>query len=58
MNKILLSGPSKTIGYNEEIKKVIKNNLSDKLNLVCISASPNKYEKTIHKYLKKIILLE
>lgn len=46
MNKILLlSGPDKRIGYNEEIKKIIKNNLKGELNLVCISASPNKYEK-------------
>lgn len=46
MNKILLlSGPNKTVGYNEEVKKVIKSNLSGKLNLVCISACPNKYEK-------------
>lgn len=46
MNKILLlSGPNKRVGYNEEIKKVIKNNLSGELNLVCISASPSKYEK-------------
>ena len=46
MSKILLlSGPNKKVGYNEEIKKIIRNNLNGNLNLVCISASPNKYEK-------------
>lgn len=46
MNKILLlSGPDKRIGYDENIKKLIKKHLSGEKNIVFISASPDNYDK-------------
>lgn len=46
MNKILLlSGPDKRKGYEEKIKELIQENLSGEKSIVCISASPDNYEK-------------
>lgn len=46
MTKILLlSGPDKKVGYEKEIKKILKLNLKGERNLVCISATPDNYEK-------------
>lgn len=44
-NIILLSGPDKTKYFNEDISAIIKENISNPVNMVVIPADPDNYAK-------------